>query len=108
MSTRRSASATVTITVLDINDHIPTFDQALYVVNVSELAMVNSSVADLTAIDRDQVKHCNFSLCLYYYGLDFRMHMGNLCSPWSMSLKIHYLLMSLHKLSKTLELQKSS
>ena len=61
------ASATVIITVLDINDHIPTFDQQIYVANISELAQVNDSVIDLLAVDRDEVMrfhHCVFSQLL--------------------------------------------
>ncbi len=57
MSSSNSASATVMITVLDINDHTPTFDQLLYVVNISESAEVNDSVINLRAVDRDEVKY---------------------------------------------------
>lgn len=64
------AFATVTISVLDINDHIPTFEQQIYLVNVSELAQINDSVIELTAFDRDEVYKNNLFIltsCKYKF-----------------------------------------
>ena len=55
MSSDSTASATVNITILDINDHLPLFEESFYQVNISELAEINSTVAILMATDRDEV-----------------------------------------------------
>ncbi|XP_051545772.1 cadherin EGF LAG seven-pass G-type receptor 1 [Myxocyprinus asiaticus] len=48
-----SSSASVTVTVLDVNDNVPTFTQHLYNLKVNEDAVVGTSVLTVTAIDRD-------------------------------------------------------
>ncbi|XP_051975378.1 cadherin EGF LAG seven-pass G-type receptor 1 [Xyrauchen texanus] len=48
-----SSSASVTVTVLDVNDNVPTFTQHLYNLKVNEDALVGTSVLTVTAIDRD-------------------------------------------------------
>ncbi|XP_018429359.1 PREDICTED: cadherin EGF LAG seven-pass G-type receptor 3-like [Nanorana parkeri] len=48
-----SASASVTITVLDVNDNRPEFTQKEYFIRLNEDASVGTSVLSVTAIDRD-------------------------------------------------------
>ncbi|XP_066507713.1 protocadherin-16-like [Hoplias malabaricus] len=49
-----SSTATVEITVLDVNDNSPKFSSNSYTVDVSEDAAVESSVLDVTAKDADE------------------------------------------------------
>lgn len=53
-------TATVFITVLDNNDNLPTFDQANYTANVSELEdfELGRTLLTVTATDRDTVRVC--------------------------------------------------
>ncbi|XP_039201512.1 cadherin EGF LAG seven-pass G-type receptor 3 isoform X1 [Crotalus tigris] len=48
-----SASASVTITVMDVNDNRPEFTQKEYLIRLNEDAAVGTSVLSVTAIDRD-------------------------------------------------------
>uniref|UniRef100_A0A674E1V5 Cadherin EGF LAG seven-pass G-type receptor 1a n=1 Tax=Salmo trutta TaxID=8032 RepID=A0A674E1V5_SALTR len=48
-----SSSASVSITVLDVNDNIPTFTEKVYSLKINEDAVVGTSVLTVTAIDRD-------------------------------------------------------
>ncbi|KAM3837963.1 cadherin EGF LAG seven-pass G-type receptor 3-like, partial [Diretmus argenteus] len=48
-----SATASVTITVMDVNDNRPEFLQKEYFVRLNEDAVVGTSVVSVTAIDRD-------------------------------------------------------
>lgn len=48
-----SSSATVSITVLDVNDNVPTFTEKIYSLKINEDAVVGSSVLTVTAVDRD-------------------------------------------------------
>uniref|UniRef100_A0A669P1K7 Cadherin EGF LAG seven-pass G-type receptor 3 n=1 Tax=Phasianus colchicus TaxID=9054 RepID=A0A669P1K7_PHACC len=48
-----SASASVTITVMDVNDNRPEFTQKEYFIRLNEDASVGTSVLSVTAIDRD-------------------------------------------------------
>ncbi|XP_067097012.1 LOW QUALITY PROTEIN: cadherin EGF LAG seven-pass G-type receptor 3 [Osmerus mordax] len=48
-----SATASVTITVMDVNDNRPEFLQREYFVRLNEDAVVGTSVVSVTAIDRD-------------------------------------------------------
>ncbi|KAM9311041.1 cadherin EGF LAG seven-pass G-type receptor 1 [Gastrophryne carolinensis] len=48
-----TSSASVTITVLDVNDNNPTFTEKVYQLRLNEDAAVGSSVLTMTAIDRD-------------------------------------------------------
>ncbi|XP_035281502.1 cadherin EGF LAG seven-pass G-type receptor 1-like isoform X1 [Anguilla anguilla] len=48
-----SSSASVSITVLDVNDNVPTFTEKVYQLKINEDALVGSSVLTVTAIDRD-------------------------------------------------------
>ncbi|KAI1892191.1 hypothetical protein AGOR_G00130780 [Albula goreensis] len=48
-----SASASVTITVMDVNDNRPEFLQKEYFVRLNEDAAVGTSVVSVTAVDRD-------------------------------------------------------
>uniref|UniRef100_A0A9J8CKV5 Cadherin EGF LAG seven-pass G-type receptor 1 n=1 Tax=Cyprinus carpio carpio TaxID=630221 RepID=A0A9J8CKV5_CYPCA len=48
-----SSSASVSITVLDVNDNIPTFTEKLYSLKINEDAVVGTSVLTVTALDRD-------------------------------------------------------
>jgi len=51
--TAMSSSASVSITVLDVNDNVPTFTEKLYALKINEDAVVGTSVLTLTAVDRD-------------------------------------------------------
>ncbi|XP_064786413.1 LOW QUALITY PROTEIN: cadherin EGF LAG seven-pass G-type receptor 1-like [Oncorhynchus masou masou] len=48
-----SSTASVSVTVLDVNDNVPTFTQRLYSLKINEDAVVGTSVLALSAIDRD-------------------------------------------------------
>ncbi|XP_060759034.1 cadherin EGF LAG seven-pass G-type receptor 1 isoform X5 [Neoarius graeffei] len=48
-----SSSASVSITVLDVNDNAPTFSEKIYSLKINEDAVVGSSVLTVTAVDRD-------------------------------------------------------
>ncbi|KAJ8262011.1 hypothetical protein GJAV_G00161080 [Gymnothorax javanicus] len=48
-----SSSASVSITVRDVNDNVPTFTEKVYQLKINEDAQVGSSVLTVTAIDRD-------------------------------------------------------
>uniref|UniRef100_A0A671R1L4 Cadherin EGF LAG seven-pass G-type receptor 1-like n=1 Tax=Sinocyclocheilus anshuiensis TaxID=1608454 RepID=A0A671R1L4_9TELE len=48
-----SSSASVSITVLDVNDNIPAFTEKLYSLKINEDAVVGTSVLTVTALDRD-------------------------------------------------------
>eukprot|EP00079_Xenopus_tropicalis_P015439 XP_004913058.1 PREDICTED: cadherin EGF LAG seven-pass G-type receptor 1 isoform X2 [Xenopus tropicalis] len=48
-----TSSASVTITVLDVNDNNPTFTEKAYHLRLNEDAAVGSSVLTMTAVDRD-------------------------------------------------------
>uniref|UniRef100_A0A8C6K1D2 Uncharacterized protein n=1 Tax=Melopsittacus undulatus TaxID=13146 RepID=A0A8C6K1D2_MELUD len=48
-----TSSASVSITVLDVNDNNPTFTEKVYHLRLNEDAAVGSSVLTLTAVDRD-------------------------------------------------------
>uniref|UniRef100_A0A8C5FWR0 Cadherin EGF LAG seven-pass G-type receptor 1 n=1 Tax=Gadus morhua TaxID=8049 RepID=A0A8C5FWR0_GADMO len=48
-----SSAASVTVTVLDVNDNTPTFPRRQYELRVSEDAAVGGSVLALSAVDRD-------------------------------------------------------
>ncbi|XP_069485338.1 cadherin EGF LAG seven-pass G-type receptor 1 isoform X3 [Ambystoma mexicanum] len=48
-----TSSASVTITVLDVNDNNPTFTEKVYHLRLNEDAAVGSSVLTLTAVDKD-------------------------------------------------------
>eukprot|EP00062_Callorhinchus_milii_P006047 gi/632946186/ref/XP_007888434.1/ PREDICTED: cadherin EGF LAG seven-pass G-type receptor 3 [Callorhinchus milii] len=48
-----SASASVTITVMDVNDNRPEFTQQEYFIRLNEDAAVGTSVVTVTAVDRD-------------------------------------------------------
>ncbi|GCB72987.1 hypothetical protein scyTo_0006570, partial [Scyliorhinus torazame] len=49
-----SASASVTITVMDVNDNRPEFTQKEYFIRLNEDAAVGTSVLTVTAVDRDE------------------------------------------------------
>ena len=48
-----SSSASVSITVLDVNDNLPTFTEKIYSLKINEDAVVGTSVLTMTAVDRD-------------------------------------------------------
>ena len=47
--------ATVTITVLDINDNPPKFEQSEYNASLSELSSIGTIAVTVMAVDEDQV-----------------------------------------------------
>lgn len=48
-----SSSASVSITVLDVNDNVPSFTEKTYSLKINEDAVVGTSVLTVTAVDRD-------------------------------------------------------
>lgn len=48
-----SSSASVSITVLDVNDNAPTFTQKVYELKINEDILVGTSVLSVSAVDRD-------------------------------------------------------
>ncbi|KAL6459893.1 hypothetical protein MHYP_G00316520 [Metynnis hypsauchen] len=48
-----SSSASVSITVLDVNDNVPAFTEKVYSLKINEDALVGTSVLTVTAVDRD-------------------------------------------------------
>ncbi|XP_062852533.1 cadherin EGF LAG seven-pass G-type receptor 1 [Trichomycterus rosablanca] len=48
-----SSSASVSITVLDVNDNAPTFTEKVYELKINEDALVGTSVLTVSAVDRD-------------------------------------------------------
>ena len=75
MSSDSTASATVNITILDINDHLPLFEQPFYQVNISELTEINRTVAILMATDRDEVHVTSLQNVLRQHDIVFQeMH----------------------------------
>ncbi|KAM4569520.1 cadherin EGF LAG seven-pass G-type receptor 1 isoform 2-T2 [Odontesthes bonariensis] len=48
-----SSAASVSITVLDVNDNVPTFTEKTYSLKINEDAVVGTSVLTVTAVDRD-------------------------------------------------------
>ncbi|KAJ8245418.1 hypothetical protein GJAV_G00270520 [Gymnothorax javanicus] len=48
-----TSSASVSITVMDVNDNVPTFTQRVYELKLNEDVAVGSSVLAVTAVDRD-------------------------------------------------------
>ncbi|XP_029473103.1 cadherin EGF LAG seven-pass G-type receptor 1 isoform X2 [Rhinatrema bivittatum] len=57
-----SSSASVAITVLDVNDNNPTFTERVYHLRLNEDAAVGSSVLTLTAVDRDMNSVITFQI----------------------------------------------
>lgn len=51
-----SSTATVTLTVTDVNDNTPMFDLNMYSATVSELALAGTAIVTVTANDRDSGK----------------------------------------------------
>lgn len=51
-----SSTATVTVTVADVNDNAPNFDQESYFATISEMATPGTLVTTITASDRDSGK----------------------------------------------------
>ena len=51
----KEATATVTITILDVNDNVPMFEEAEYRANVSEGLDSGDRILQVTASDRDHV-----------------------------------------------------
>ncbi|CAB1317016.1 unnamed protein product [Coregonus sp. 'balchen'] len=52
-STTALGGSRVSITVLDVNDNIPTFTEKVYSLKINEDAVVGTSVLTVTAVDRD-------------------------------------------------------
>uniref|UniRef100_A0A8C2HNH4 Cadherin, EGF LAG seven-pass G-type receptor 3 n=1 Tax=Cyprinus carpio TaxID=7962 RepID=A0A8C2HNH4_CYPCA len=59
-----SATASVTITVMDVNDNRPEFLQKEYYVRLNEDAAVGTSVVSVTAVDRDVNKNARITYYL--------------------------------------------
>ncbi len=51
----RTDDARVIITIFDLNDHAPVFEESTYSANVSESLDVGDLVVTVTALDRDTV-----------------------------------------------------
>ena len=57
-------SAKLTLTVLDVNDHIARFSQSIYSVNISHSTLPGTVLLKLTAVDRDSDQNARI-----YYSL---------------------------------------
>ncbi|KAK2849155.1 hypothetical protein Q5P01_008989 [Channa striata] len=62
----RSGTASVIVRVLDTNDNAPTFDKAIYNVNIMENSPIGSLIIHLTAIDLDEGSNSDIT---YSYSL---------------------------------------
>ena len=62
VSERRSATASVLIHVMDVNEYDPVFSQEVYSVSVSELEIVGSEVATLQCTDQDSHDTLTYSI----------------------------------------------
>ena len=100
----------VNITVLDINDHIPSFEMQRYQVNVSENAEVNDTLIHVVANDHDEVSHLSLAS---YFSCNFVSFFSRECMLYlNFSWLMFYLLMNYHllfllHLCKIMELQRS-
>ncbi|XP_059150446.1 protocadherin Fat 4-like [Physella acuta] len=57
----QSATATLTVSVQDINDHWPEFDRNIYVFKVDESSSVNSVISQITATDKDSRQYARLT-----------------------------------------------
>ncbi|XP_059150508.1 protocadherin Fat 4-like [Physella acuta] len=60
----QSATATLTVSVQDINDHWPEFDRNIYVFKVDESLSVNSVISQITATDKDSGTNAQLTYAL--------------------------------------------
>ena len=56
---RLHSNVTIVIDVIDVNDEMPRFNQSSYYAQVSEAAATGTTVIQLYAMDKDQVKNTN-------------------------------------------------
>ena len=56
MSASNHAFTTVIITVFDVNDHFPEFEEPFYEAIIDENTDTNSLVLTVLAVDRDEVR----------------------------------------------------
>lgn len=61
---RRSSTATVTVSILDMNDNAPNFTQSQYIFSVLEDAAVGQRIGDILARDQDSGSYGNISYSL--------------------------------------------
>lgn len=57
LGSQRSSSATVTITITDVNDNYPIFSPSVYAVAVAENAALSSTILQMTATDADSASN---------------------------------------------------
>ena len=53
LNLRSATNATVTITIIDVNDNLPTFNLTMYTQNVTENTSVGSNILTIDAVDND-------------------------------------------------------
>ena len=64
MDESKHNSTDILITILDINDNYPIFDQLEYNISINENTQVGSEVLMVTAVDLDEV--CDVYNCIMY------------------------------------------
>lgn len=69
-----TATATVTVQVLDVNDNVPVFSSEVYYFTVSEGLSPQGLVGRVTAIDKDSGKNSQLSYILLSDGKFFRIN----------------------------------
>ena len=68
------AYARITVTVLDINDHIPMFPYSFYTISVPEDTSVDSTIFTAQAFDRDAGSNSQLSFVLGLPGVPFSLN----------------------------------
>lgn len=72
---KRSSTATVYVTVEDVNDNLPTFDQDMYSGSVLEDALSGTIIKTIRAMDRDSLKVTSLTYSLVGNGAElFKVH----------------------------------
>lgn len=77
-----TATAAVTVSVLDVNDNAPVFSSEVYYFTVSEAPSPQGLVGTVSAVDRDSGSNARLSYILLSDGKFFRINANTGQSPW--------------------------
>lgn len=77
-----TATAAVTVLVLDVNDNAPVFSSEVYYFTVSEVPSPQGLVGTVSAMDRDSGRNAQLSYILLSDGKFFRINAKTGQSPW--------------------------